>query len=148
LAEENKKPLEMNQESKSVFSSRSSNNEIRDDKKFKAEEKFGEIYFRNKINKIEEQIDNVTNGIGTIEEHLATNDFTNDKLNDNYLRDKKKDLRKEEKDLRSQVTLCIQRLPKGINIYKYFYFIIYVKSSSFLLLNCLYLFYNINDFFY
>jgi hypothetical protein len=87
----------------------------------------------------------VTIKIEIVESQLATDDFTNDKVKEEYLRDDKKSLNNQLEYLQNQLQSLYDKLPKGINIYKYFYFVIYVISSTFLLYNLIAVthFYNI-----
>jgi hypothetical protein len=93
------------------------------------------IDIESKINKVEAQIDNVTKKIETIESQLSIITSPSDVYTKDELKEEKKDLRDKEKSLQSQLLSLFDKLPKGINIYKCFYFIIYVISSTFLLYN-------------
>jgi hypothetical protein len=88
------------------------------------------------------QIDNVTNDIKAIQSQLYTITSPSDVYTKDELKVKEKDLRDEKKDLQIQLKFLYERLPKGINICLLFYFnyIIYIISSTFLLLNCFYSF--------
>jgi hypothetical protein len=99
-----------------------------------------ELNITSKINKVETQIVNVTKKIETIESQLATTTSPSDVYTKDELKDEKKYLLDEKKSLNNQLQSLYERLPKGINIYKHFYFIIYVISSTFLLLNYFYSF--------
>jgi hypothetical protein len=76
----------------------------------------------------------VTEKIETIESQLATTtSSTDDVYTKEELKDEKKSLNKQLESLQIQLQSWIERLPKGINIYNYFYFILYHIINLFII---------------
>jgi hypothetical protein len=91
-----------------------------------------EINISSEIVHVKAQIDKVAIKIEAIESQLSTvfsstDVYTNDELKD----EKKYLLDKEKKSLQNQLQILYERLPKGINIYKYFYYIYVIYHQPF-----------------